>query len=179
MKNLSKDEMYLRIFETVVDLEYKKGHLNWSVTMLAQKSGVSRTLIYYYFGKKKENIILGAIRYLGEDLIGVTPRRLEYWKKGQIEGTLMESRRTLARLPGLIPLYYRLRTTHTQFGKSIRDLETKQKAKFSEQLPQLKNEEVEAFFALMMGLAFAPDISPDAVKSGCRWLQTVTSGKVR
>ena len=46
--------------------ELIKGHLKWSLSDISKHSGVTRSLIYYYMGKEKEQILEEAIRFMLE-----------------------------------------------------------------------------------------------------------------
>ncbi|TNF29269.1 MAG: TetR family transcriptional regulator, partial [Deltaproteobacteria bacterium] len=41
-----------------------KGHLEWRLSDIAKDADVTRSLIYYYFGKEKDLILEEAFRYM-------------------------------------------------------------------------------------------------------------------
>jgi AcrR family transcriptional regulator len=45
-------------------LEVSKGHLLWRLSDIAKDADVTRSLIYYYFGKEKEVILQEAFRFM-------------------------------------------------------------------------------------------------------------------
>ena len=52
-----KDETYWKILDAVIALEIRRGHQKWTISELSRLSGITRTLIYYYFGKSKLEIL--------------------------------------------------------------------------------------------------------------------------
>lgn len=52
----SKEEVYFKICNAVLKLEVVKGNLAQKISDISKESGVTRSLIYYYFGKEKEVI---------------------------------------------------------------------------------------------------------------------------
>ena len=67
----NKDETYLKILQTVLRLEFQKGHLKWSISEISRISGVTRSLIYYYFGQKKEEIMEEAALFFAKRIFRV------------------------------------------------------------------------------------------------------------
>ena len=63
-------DKYYRICNELLRLEVTKGHLNWSVSEVARASEVTRSLIYYYFGKSKEEVLSEASRYMINTIYG-------------------------------------------------------------------------------------------------------------
>ncbi len=74
----SKEKNFWDILDAAVTLDVQKGHLKWSITDVAKNSGHSRTLVYYYFGKSKENILKEAINFFNRFVLGTTPGQLDY-----------------------------------------------------------------------------------------------------
>ena len=70
-----KDEAFWKILNAAIELDYKKGHLKWTMTELSRRSGVTRSLIYYYFGRQKAAILKEAVKIVGEEFVGLNERR--------------------------------------------------------------------------------------------------------
>lgn len=60
----SKDEVYFAVCNTVLRMEIAKGHLKWTVSDISRFSGITRSLIYYYFDKDKEQILEESYKYM-------------------------------------------------------------------------------------------------------------------
>ena len=64
------NDKYFRICDELLRLEVVRGHLNWSVSEVARASEVTRSLIYYYFGKSKEELLEEASRHMIHTIYG-------------------------------------------------------------------------------------------------------------
>ena len=62
----SKEEVYFKICNAVLKLEVTKGSLGWKISDISKEADVTRSLIYYYFGKEKEIILKEAWGYMLE-----------------------------------------------------------------------------------------------------------------
>lgn len=162
-QSIDKNDLYWKILNAAIALDIKKGHLKWSITDIASASKVSRTLIYYYFGKSKENILLEAIKLFGQELSGQTSERTESWAAGNLAATFCTSRKMLAQAPGIRIFYFLRRNESTILGSAILDFEKSFKQKIATFFPMLSADEVEGIFALFLGIVWAPEISDDAV----------------
>lgn len=158
-----KNEIYWKILNAAIALDIKKGHLKWSITDIAAISKISRTLIYYYFGKSKENILLEAIKLFGQELSGHTVARTESWATGDLASTFCASRKLLAQVPCIRIFYFLRRDESTLLGNAILDFEKSFKQKIATFFPMLSADEVEGMFALFLGIVWAPELSDTAV----------------
>lgn len=84
MKNTS-DKTRFNIICTVFDLEVSKGHLKWSVSQISRSCKVSRTLVYYHFGKTKKEILLNCLDDLTRQLYGLSEDRRDFKKTSLID----------------------------------------------------------------------------------------------
>jgi len=53
--SLTKDDTFWKVLNTAIILDFNRGHLRWSMSELSRSSGITRSLIYYYFYKIREN----------------------------------------------------------------------------------------------------------------------------
>ena len=44
---------------------------------------MTRSLIYYYFGRSKVSILKEGVKVIGEELVGLNERRIRMWKEGR------------------------------------------------------------------------------------------------
>jgi AcrR family transcriptional regulator len=161
---LEKKDIYWQVLNAAISLDIKKGSLKWSMTDLAKNSKVSRTLIYYYFGKSKEGILLEAIDLFGQELSGSTPERMAAWKAGRIAETLLATRDLMNLSPSIRIFYHLNKEKDTDVGLRIRDFEKKLFKKIGAFFPQLKKADHEGLFALILGIALTPHLSAEAIE---------------
>ena len=62
--NMEDLDKYYRICDVLIRLDVQKGHLKWTISDVARIARVTRSLIYYYFGRKKEELLMEAARYM-------------------------------------------------------------------------------------------------------------------
>ena len=109
------------IIHTVPD-EIEHGHLKWKVSDLARGAGVSRSLIYYYLGKSKMEIILSAIDTIWPEFYGLTEsRRLLREREGFMASVLL-SKDLSRRMPFLTCFFYTWYLRQNTVGKKTADL---------------------------------------------------------
>ncbi len=152
----TKDRIYRKVVGAAISLELRCGHLKWSMARLARLSGISRPLIYYYFGKSKAAILVEATKIFGGELAGFTEEKTNYWESGRIDLALAESRRLLQEIPGLTAWYFLQRQTETAVGEAIRGIELAHVAKIRKYLPSAGESNIQAIFALFFGVSFSP-----------------------
>lgn len=80
MSTGEKDKKFWTILETAIDLDFKKGHLRWTLSELSRAWGMSRPLIYYYFGQSKSKLLEEAVRLVGSEIMGLSEARLKLWE---------------------------------------------------------------------------------------------------
>lgn len=165
MSHLSKDETFWSVLNSAIELDFKRGHLRWTMSELSRMSKVTRSLIYYYFGKSKEAILLEAVKLIGEEFFGLTPGRLEMWQKGQIADSVMQTRRLLEKCPHMGTFYMVHRDEQTDIGASLRQLELEHKQKLKKFFPKAPDASLEALFGLLLGLVMTARLSEDAVRT--------------
>jgi AcrR family transcriptional regulator len=130
---------------------------------LSRESKVTRSLIYYYFGKSKAAILLEAVKLIGEEFFGLTPARVELWRNGQIAESILQSRRLLEKCPHMATFYMVHRHEDTEIGQSLRHLDTEYRQKL-ERFFQGSAVELEALWGLFFGLVLTPKLSDEAVR---------------
>ncbi len=161
MKETNKDETFWAVLNAAIELEFVRGHQRWTMSELSRTSKITRSLIYYYFGKSKENILLEAVKLVGEELFGLSPQRLELWQKGLIAESVIQSRKLLEKAPHMSTFYMVHRNAETEIGASLRQLEKEQRQKLKRYFHDSSEPYLEALFGLLIGLVIAPKL-PDA-----------------
>jgi AcrR family transcriptional regulator len=164
MKDSRKDDTFWAVLNAAIELEFRKGHLRWTMSDLSRASQVTRSLIYYYFGKSKEGILVEAVKLIGEELFGLTLQRIELWQRGELAESVNQSRRLLERSPHLGSFYMVHRGAPTEVGESLRRLENEYREKLRRFFSEAGEPYQEAIFALLLGLVIAPRLSEEAAR---------------
>lgn len=166
--SLEKKDIFWTVLNAAISLDIKKGPLKWSMTELSKTSKISRSLIYYYFGKSKENILLEAIHLFGKEFSGSTPERIEAWKRGEIAETLYQTQLVFKQSPFLRTFYTINREEKSKIGEAIRDYESKLRGKISQFFSALTKQELDAVFAMILGVAMTPGLSLETLQTAVR-----------
>ncbi len=155
----SKDKKYWDILNSCINLEISRGHLKWKISDLHRKSKVSRALIYYDFGKNKNNIVIEACHYFGSFFSGTNDDLMNLYSKGEVSKALYLNKQALLKIPSLIPFYFMFKDSKDEIGEVIRGYEAKGIKKRRHFYPHLSETEARALFALQMGLSLFGKIS--------------------
>jgi AcrR family transcriptional regulator len=147
------------VLDTVIRLEVSKGHLSWKITDLSRLSGVGRPLIYYYFGKAKEEIVRTALKIIADEIFGLSPERIEMWKRGQIAESVLKTRELMARAPHVSQFYFHWRHRPGDISSYFKEVEKRYRAKLGRLLNRKSPAEVEALFAVFFGLILIPELN--------------------
>lgn len=158
-----RDEAFWKILNSALELDFKKGHLKWTMSDLSRKSGITRSLIYYHFGRSKLGILEEALRVIGEEFIGIGPERIAMWKKGEIAASVLRTREIYQNSPFLCQFYLNHRTRPTEVGESLRRLEQEYLKKLKAFFPTAKDADVRALFAVFFGVSFSPFVDDTVI----------------
>lgn len=153
-----KDKTYWDILNAGINLDIQHGHLKWTYAQLSRKASVTRSLIYYYFGKSKITILEEACRLFGEILAGTAHPHMRLWKDGDLTQPLVLSRDILKNCDSLLPFYYLNRDKKNNIGDLIRDYEKKGIKKRKQFFPNLTISQCRALFALQLGISTYPGL---------------------
>lgn len=168
MKKESKEEIYKAVLNAAVELEIQLGHLKWTYSLLARRSKISRSLIYYYFGKSKINILKEATLLFGQELSGVVDDRMKFWAEGKIENGLLKTRELFKVYPYLVPFYFLYRSKDNEIGELIRKYENEGHKKRKKFFPNHSDSELKALYAFHLGLATFPGLKPEDIQTACK-----------
>lgn len=144
------------MLSAAVELDFRKGHLQWTMTELARRSGVTRSLIYYYFGRSKLSIVKSAVKIMGDEIVGMSDRRLKMWRKGQYQESLRESREILEKAPYIGAFYLTCRSWSNELGETVRAMEETLLKKIQHFLPNFGEVEARAVATVYFGMVFSP-----------------------
>jgi AcrR family transcriptional regulator len=168
-----KDEIFWKVLNCALELEFRKGHLKWTMTELSRKSQITRTLIYYYFGRSKMDILRAAVDIIGEEFIGMSQKRVDMWKKGELEEGLLETRQFYDRMPFLCAFHMNYRDRPNEIGEALIKIEKSFKRKLRQQAPNATPAQINTLFAVYYGIAFSPGIGPEEIKIFISFMKSI------
>ncbi len=151
-----KDEAFWKVLSAAVELDFRKGHLKWTMTELSRRSGITRSLVYYYFGRSKLNIVNTAVKIMGDEIVGMSERRLQMWRDGKYLESLRESRQILEKAPYLGAFYLTCRSWPNELGETVRQMEKSLIKKIQNFIPTFRVDEAKAVATIYFGMVFSP-----------------------
>lgn len=153
-----KDLIYIQVCSTVLALEYQKGHLNWTFSEVSRKSKVTRTLIYYYFGKEREIVLNEAYRFMAMYLFNTGFGH----KSGSVKARLKKILSTLENQSFLFHLYYQKKNEDSEVGELLRKSEQALLDYLQSLHPMLSKDQILKLYLLELG-AIAYRLQPSQV----------------
>jgi AcrR family transcriptional regulator len=159
----TKDDLFWQILDAALQLECTKGHLRWKMTDLSRTSGVTRSLIYYYFGNSKLKIIQEAIRLMGEEFFGLSEERMALWREGRSAESLQKTRDLVRRTPHIVIFYLQQRRAGNSLAQEIQRLEQRYLEKLRSRYPNAPQERLIASFYALLGVAALADVSDETL----------------
>ncbi|MCB0414662.1 MAG: TetR family transcriptional regulator [Bdellovibrionales bacterium] len=169
-----KEDVFWAVLSSAMELDVKKGPLKWTLSELSRKSKITRSLIYYYFGRSKMGIIEEAIKMIGEEFIGLSSERLKLWKEGQLYESMLQTRQLSERVPYLQTFIILNIGTSSEAGKLLEQKRQEFIAKIRTFYSKKTEDEVLAIFSMYWGLSFAPELNDQAIKIVLKQFKKVT-----
>ncbi len=168
-----KDDLYWKVLNCALELEFKKGHLKWTITELSRKSQITRSLIYYYFGRSKMDILQAAVSIIGEEFIGMTEERKKLWLDGELEAGLRKSREIYDKMPYLCAFYLSYREQTNEIGDSLKKIEKNFKQKLKQALPGASPEQLNTVFAVYFGVVYSPFVGEKEIRLFTQFMKDI------
>lgn len=162
-EKITKDESFWRILSSALDLDVKKGHLKWTLSELARKSGITRSLIYYYFGRSKIGILKEAVSVIGNELIGAVKEREDLWEQQRLEESMLKARSIYEKTPSIGIFYLENIHKNNEISVELRTINKKFTNRLRKYFPEATKEEIEALYTIYWGMCFVPDLSSNGV----------------
>lgn len=169
MEKLENDKIFTLV-NTILAFENQKGHLKWKVTEIARASKVSKSLVYYYLGSTKEQILDNCIRIGAEEFYGLNEERNTMVKSGDLLGSLMYTRNIFMKNYSFTTFYLRWRNSPGAIGETLRGYDDRYQKKLKLLFPHLSPSERLALQAVFQGLVIAPGIDESSLKVALKWL---------
>ncbi len=169
IEKLENDKIFTLV-NTILAFENQKGHLKWKVTEIARASKVSKSLVYYYLGSTKEQILDTCIRIGSEEFYGLSAERTAMIQSKGIIASIMYTREIFLKNYAFNAFYLRWRMTPTDLGRKLQEYDVRYQEKLRLLFPHLSDTERLALQALFQGLVVAPNLNEDALKAALSWL---------
>lgn len=158
MATQSKEEIYFAVCNAILKMEVAKGHLQWTLSDISRESNVTRSLIYYYFGKEKDVVLEEAYKFVIAQIFNI-----ERTKTVGIRERLRAILNDVKNMPYLFVLYYLEKNAGTQFGKMINEAEALLLKAMKTEFPQLQDSQILEVYLKELG-AIAFQLPPERVQ---------------
>ncbi|KYG61206.1 TetR/AcrR family transcriptional regulator [Bdellovibrio bacteriovorus] len=137
MATQSKEDIYFAVCNAILKMEVAKGHLAWTLSDISRESGVTRSLIYYYFGKEKKTALEEAYKFVISNFWN-----MERTKTMGIRDRLKQVLEDTKKMPFLFVLYYLEKNKEGEIGKMIRDAESMLLQALKKEFPKLSETQI-------------------------------------
>lgn len=168
-----RDAAFWKVLNSALELDFRRGHLKWTLSELSRKSGITRSLIYYHFGRSKVAILDEAVRVIGEEVVGLSAERMEMWSRGDWVASVRAARAISTKSPHLCNFYLIHRDRPTEIGKALRDIESSYLKKLETIFRGLPPEGIRALFGFFFGMTFGPRVDDAAAEYGVGVLKSL------
>ncbi|MBI3535442.1 MAG: TetR family transcriptional regulator [Deltaproteobacteria bacterium] len=160
---VKKDETYWTVLNAAIVLDFERGHQRWTISDLSRKSKITRSLIYYYFGKSRSSILLEAVKLVGNEVFGFHEREMTLWREGKFSDSIVDAATIMAKSPQLGAFYLTHRTRDTEIGKLLQEMEQKYFEKLSSFFPDAALDDLITLFAMFLGFTLTPEIKKESL----------------
>lgn len=157
-----KSKVFWKVLDAALKLESTKGHLRWKMTDLSRGSGITRSLIYYYFGRSRLDIVTVAIRVIGEELFNLSPEREELIRSGRTLEAMKLTRELFRKAPHIGPFYLSQRRPNATFYGEISRLEKRYLDSLALAHPGASPDRLGVLFSALVGVVMLDNL-PDSV----------------
>lgn len=141
-----------RVLKQIMRYEISKGHLKWKLTDVARTANVGRTLIYYHFGKTKQEIFDTCLDLVADEFYGLSEERLRLVREKGAMDCLQKSRRFCLEVPEFMMFYMRYRSDASFSSARLLEIEKLHRAKLQNVFPSASELDIYSLQALLKGL---------------------------
>jgi len=158
-----EEDIRFKIVIELLSAEATKGHLKWRVSDMARKLKVSRGLIYYHFGKTKQEIIDSCYSFIAEYYYGLSTNR-ELKTAEDLEKSIWHTLGLYLKNPSIAIFFHRWRLAESPIQKRIFKLETMYRERLQRLFPQLTHDEILAVHSIFNGAVTAPFANKESTR---------------
>lgn len=171
MSKKSKKENIQAVLDACIQLEVTKGHLQWTFMDLSRVSGVTRSLIYYYFSDSKKTLLRKAVQQMADRFLNIRFQNIQRMQQGEIFALVRSTRQGLRKNPYILQFYAKHRLEGTEFNQIFEKAEQNFYENMAHTLPQRWKDLSRVLWALIFGLAIQPGLSEKDLKLAERIIQ--------
>jgi AcrR family transcriptional regulator len=142
----NKEEIYFAVCNAILKMEFTKGHLKWTVSDIARESKITRSLIYYYFGKEKKAVLEVAYQFIISHFYNI-----DRAKKVTVRERLRDLLEDIKNMPYMVNLFYMAKIGDSEFGRMIRDKEKALLKAMEKEFPHLSEIQILEVYLLELG----------------------------
>lgn len=170
----------LDVLNLVLTYEVTKGHLKWKVSDVARRLNLSRSLIYYHFGKSKEEILESCYQLLAEEFYGLNLdlRPLRNLDSRGLESALLRTQSIYLKNPAIVIFYHRWRNEASESKARIVQIEKQFQGRLRAVFPELSELDILALHTIMHGVVTSPFTSLEALRVIVSLIQTFISERL-
>lgn len=151
-----KEEVFFKICNSVLKKEIEKGHLKWTISDVARDADVTRSLVYYYFGKEKEKVFNEAWKYMVSMFFQFSPEG----KSIPINERMKNILTSMKRMPYLFILFFLEKSRGSEIAKEIEKAEEHLMGVFQQEYPSYSKTQILRLYLLELG-AIAYNLDPE------------------
>lgn len=170
-----RGETFWQVLNAALELDFRKGHMKWTMSELSRKSRITRSLIYYHFGRSKISILEEAVRMIGEEFMGLSAARLEMWRRGRMADSMKAARGLARTSPHVGQFYLTHRDRPTEIGEALRRLEREYIKKLGIFFPEASEAGLKTLFTAFFGMCFSPLSDDDVIDLLAESVRRLTS----
>lgn len=159
---MSELAIKLKIIEIVIRLDTEKGHLKWSITQVSKLAKVSRSLVYYHFGKTKNDILLECLSSVLTEFYGLTDERMSL-AKASLSDSLKKTHAIYMRNPSFAIFFQKWRNKPSKIRDKYIEIEELYDKKLSVLFPRANPHQRKAIHAFFHGLVTAPYVDEKTI----------------
>lgn len=181
MHNIKKNDTFWLVLNCAITLDFERGHQRWTISDLSRKSRVTRSLIYYYLGKSRSQILIEAIKLIGNEIFGFHEREQNMWREGKITESIIAASEIINKYPHLGAFYFTHRLRSSEIGRLIQSMEKEYLNKLRIFFPDAEQGHLMALFAMFVGFTLIPNIKQESmqllVESALRKLRRIRTNQ--
>ncbi len=156
----------IQVLGLVISYEISKGHLKWKISDVSRRLKISRSLIYYHFGKTKADILDACYRMIAQEFYGLNHdfTKILDFDNRILETSLVRTRKIYLETPAIVTFFHRWRLEDSPARERIIDMEKTFQDKLQKALPWLKRDEILAVHSIIHGVGTSPFATPGSVE---------------
>lgn len=157
-EEIEKDDIYFKICNSVLKLELSTGHLKWKLSEVARDADVTRSLIYYYFGKEKETILKEACRFMLSFIFTE-----EFMESDDPMQRFKDNILKIKKMPYLLAHFALAKNDESELGEEIRRAENEHFRRQLIKYPKNTIEDIHRVYAAQLGILFYQRFSDEEI----------------